>query len=175
MPNTNLRLVLLRALNASAGMPFAPGDLLFSICLVASLNVFQVIGSSRVGINWRWGIFANAYGEMSLWLLNILWQCGSITDMFSLSLVARFPLGRWSNMVDLGTWLTLLPAIIDLTTWCNSLGRLSSEYRSYWAARCDMWWALASLTVISLSLLAPCLSWALISSRLVKFGSPQIS
>ena len=48
------RFLLFIALNASAGISFAPGDLLFFRLLMALVNSFHVIGSSSDVSMFRW-------------------------------------------------------------------------------------------------------------------------
>ena len=62
------------ALKASAGVPFAPGDLLFFRRLIASMNSSFVIGSPSSEISLRCFMCSSASGETGLWLLNIRWQ-----------------------------------------------------------------------------------------------------
>ena len=66
---TSWRLWLFIALNASAGISFAPGDLLFFRPLSALVNSFHVRGSSRVGSISRWVMVSRAVGETGFLLL----------------------------------------------------------------------------------------------------------
>ena len=74
--NVVVRWELFMALKASAGMLLAPGDLLFVRPLMALVNSFHVIGSSRVVSSSCWCIRCSAIGETVLLLLNMCSQCG---------------------------------------------------------------------------------------------------
>ena len=101
--NTWVRLLLVIALKASAGISLAPGDLLFLRPFTARVNSFHVSGSSIDSSSSRWRIRFSASGETSFLLLNSLVQCGCITLMFSLSVVALVPSGSTSDILA-GRW-----------------------------------------------------------------------
>ena len=75
------------ALNASAGISLAPGDLLFLSPLIAFVNSFhEMLLSSSVSVGrllMRW----RASAETCFLLLKSFWQCDHMISMFSLSLV----------------------------------------------------------------------------------------
>ena len=84
---------------ASAGTPFAPGDLSFFIPFTAVMNSFHVMGSSSCSYVSRCTMKLSASGETMRWLLNTRRQCGWKMLMFSLSVFARCPFGSRSDMV----------------------------------------------------------------------------
>ena len=81
------------ALNASAGISFAPGDLLFLRPVIAFVNSFQVMSVSSVASISRWVIRSSALSDTSFLLLNSFSQCACIIVRFSLSLVVLVPSG----------------------------------------------------------------------------------
>ena len=101
--NTSERFLLFMALNASAGISFGPGDLLFLRPLMALQNSFQVMGSSNDVSVSRCSMCVRASGDTGFALLNSFSQCGRRTLMFSLSEVAFRPFGSVSDML-FGLW-----------------------------------------------------------------------
>ena len=68
-------------------------------------------------------MLSSASGETGRWLLNIHWQCGSITLKLSLSLLALLPLGSRRDKVDLVVWSTSFPRAAALMPCCMLLLR----------------------------------------------------
>ena len=101
--NTSDRFSLFIALNASAGISLAPGDLLFFSPFSALVNSFQVIGSSNECSVSLWWICSSALGATGLALLKSFSQCGWRTLMFCLSVVAFWPFGSVSAII-FGLW-----------------------------------------------------------------------
>ncbi len=144
--NTLIRFLVFIDLNASAGMRFAPGDLLFFRPLMAFVNSCHVIGLSSVGSVSRWWISVSAFGETIFLLLNNFSQCGCSKLMFSLLFVAAFPVGSVS-FIDLGClWLISWPMLHSFTAshmdlvFCPERVCISSAFLLQYRA-------LASLTV----------------------------
>ena len=110
------------ALKASAGVLFAPGDLMFFRSWIANLISFWEIDLSSSCMHSCWWTWARAFGEMSLlWLLKSLSQCVCITDMFSLLFFAFEPFGRRSDMVWTVVWVAEFPREVSLTAFQSSL------------------------------------------------------
>ena len=63
--NILIRFLVFMSLNASAGIRFVPGDLLFFRPLMAFENSCQLIGLSSVGSMSHWHISMSALGETS--------------------------------------------------------------------------------------------------------------
>ena len=107
--NTFIQFLVFMDLNASAGIRFAPGDLLFFRPFMAFKNSCHVMGLSSVGSMSHWCISMSAFGETSFLLLNNFLQCGCRMLMFSLSFVAASPVSSVS-FIDVGClWLISWP------------------------------------------------------------------
>ena len=113
--NTLIWFLVIIALKASAGIRFAPGDLLIFRPLMAFKNSCQVIGSSSERSVSPCFISVSAFGETSFLLLNSFLQCGCRMLMFSLLFVAVFPVCI-SSFIDVGfSWLILWPMLHSFT------------------------------------------------------------
>lgn len=91
--------LLFIALKASAGISFAPGDLLFLSPLIAVVNSFHVIASSRSCFVFLWSMRSSAVSDTCFLLLKSFSQCDFMMAMFSLSFVVLDPFSLVSFIV----------------------------------------------------------------------------
>ena len=156
-----------RALKASGGTSFSPGDFPFASFLTANLTSSVLIDSFIPSTVSRVGILSRAYHVMGRSRVYMSSKCGARMEAFLASVVAKVPLGNIICMTTGFTWWLSLPHINNRTDLHACLG---VNFMS-----CTFWDRCADHVAFAREMVSVTISWAVVSSVVITVAVCDVS